>query len=645
MVLQPRALAWPLLYAASATAFYLPGSAPTTYHRGDSVPLLVNSLKSFVWSRSGDYSWQAAHDAYSPQFGFCAPSPDKLERVPTSLGSTLFGDRLYNSLFDIKMLEPATCKPLCVTHLDHTQLDALKNGGLDLFHDWSVDELPIAQLYRDPFMTEDYYSPGIPLGLIDLDFRVNEQGWFESVPQNWTLNNHFRLILEYHRPKHLKDAYRIVGALVQPKSIDSLGTRTVPDCTVTEPLLLVNDSSSGQQIAYTYDVVWKESTTPWATRWDYYLRAWDQEIHIVSLVSSIVIALFLCLVAALAIARLLSKDIRRYNALSSIPLTAHDSDQDDGFMDKNGWKSLDKEVARPPRNRMWLSILVGNGVQVMLMGSVTLVFACLGVLSPANRGGLTNALITTWTLFGFFAGYIASRIYLTWNGQALYKLILYTSILLPTALLGTLFVLNFWLIGADSAGAIPFWTFVQLAALWYGIQVPLAIVGGWAGARKGAFSHPLSINDNPREIPAQPLYLHPIFSALSAGVLPFVAGFMKMFFLLQSVFGSKLYFAFGYMFFASLVLCVTTALTSVLATYIHLMRGDYRWQSRSLMIGVASAFYLLLYLLLFWTTKLRIHGITNKVLYLSYVGGVCAIFGLVVGTVSFLSSAFFIKLI
>lgn len=45
---------------------------------------------------------------------------------------------------------------------------------------------------------------------------------------------------------------------------------------------------------------------------------------------------------------------------------------------------------------------------------------------------------------------------------------------------------------------------------------------------------------------------------------------------MQSLFGAKAYYAFGFLALTSLVVALTTALTTVLFTYFHLCAEDYR---------------------------------------------------------------------
>jgi hypothetical protein len=57
------------------------------------------------------------------------------------------------------------------------------------------------------------------------------------------------------------------------------------------------------------------------------------------------------------------------------------------------------------------------------------------------------------------------------------------------------------------------------------------------------------------------------------------AGFFELYQILKSIFGSKAYYAFGFLGLSSLVVALTTALTSVLFCYFHLAREDYRFVS------------------------------------------------------------------
>jgi transmembrane 9 superfamily protein 2/4 len=63
-----------------------------------------------------------------------------------------------------------------------------------------------------------------------------------------------------------------------------------------------------------------------------------------------------------------------------------------------GWKLVHGDVFRPPTAIMLLSVSVSAGTQILVMTLVALIFACLGFLSPANRGALMTAVLVSQTL-------------------------------------------------------------------------------------------------------------------------------------------------------------------------------------------------------------------------------------------------------
>ena len=53
----------------------------------------------------------------------------------------------------------------------------------------------------------------------------------------------------------------------------------------------------------------QESDTPWATRWDHYLHIFDPRIHWFSLINSLVIVIFLCVMVSMILLRSVSRDV------------------------------------------------------------------------------------------------------------------------------------------------------------------------------------------------------------------------------------------------------------------------------------------------------------------------------------------------
>ncbi|KAN0064704.1 Transmembrane 9 superfamily member 2 [Thecaphora frezii] len=587
------------LLPAGAHAWYLPGSAPRSYHKGDPVPFTVNALEAKAFT--SQVKSVLMYDYYDPRFHFCQPEGGPRPESE-GLGSVLFGDRIYNSPIKATMLQNDVCREICRVRVTPEEASFINARIREEYAvNWMVDGLPVAESRKEVKTHEEFLSTGFALG------RLADEHFVPYDPP--ALNNHFDIYIDYHQRG--PDEYRVVGAKIYPLTVDSLngvsGAQS-PNCKAAGAAQLRNSSTN--DVAYTYNIYWKQSDTPWATRWDAYLKVFDPRIHWFSLVNSIVIVAFLCLMVGIILMRSVSRDIHRYNAI----------DLTEDVQEDFGWKLVHGEVFRPPRHPMLLSVLVGSGSQLVAMAAVTLVFALLGFLSPSNRGSLGTVMIVTWTLFGSIAGYMSSKTYASLGGVDWKKTIFLTATLFPSVVFAVVNLLNYFLIFSGSSGAVPFGTFFALIALWFLISVPLTLLGSVVGIRRGGFHHPVKVNSIPRQIPQQQTwYLRPLPSALMAGMLTFASGFLEIFFILSSMFGTKVYYAFGFLALAFIITGVTTATVTILFTYFHLCAEDYRWHWRSFTTGGAGGFWLLAYGLFFWSSRLELPGTANKVLFLGYL--------------------------
>jgi transmembrane 9 superfamily protein 2/4 len=171
---------------------------------------------------------------------------------------------------------------------------------------------------------------------------------------------------------------------------------------------------------------------------------------------------------AMIMMRTLHRDVVRYNSAE-----ASEEEQ----QEETGWKLIHGEVFRPPQYGSLFSIMVGTGVQVFAMTLLILIFAVLGFLSPANRGGLMTALLLLFVFMGVFAGYYSTRTYKMFKLTEWRKNTLYTALLFPGFFFGVFFILNLVIWGEESSGAVPFGTLVGLLMLWFGISLPLVYIG------------------------------------------------------------------------------------------------------------------------------------------------------------------------
>jgi transmembrane 9 superfamily protein 2/4 len=363
-----------LALAPTTSAFYFPGTAPTSYKEGDAVPLYVNHLTPA--DSQGDPKLRSviAYDYYHAPFHFCQPEGGP-KYIRESLGSILFGDRIQTSPFDLKMGKNETCKALCEASYasdDSVFVNSRIYQGYDL--NWLIDGLPAAQLLNDPSTEEPFYSPGFALGLLD-----------EDTPM---FNNHYDIRIDYHESS--KGSYRVVGVLVEPWSLrDSkmLGNGNA-ECGSEQTPVVLNENVENK-VTFTYSVHWHLSPTPFATRWDKYLHVYDPKIHWFSLINSAVIVVFLVTMVSTILVRTLKKDIARYNRLEQFALDdfGENDDVEDGVAEDSGWKLVHGDVFRPPKNPLFLSVLVGNGAQLFAMTALT-----IGRISPILLNNSTDTL-------------------------------------------------------------------------------------------------------------------------------------------------------------------------------------------------------------------------------------------------------------
>jgi transmembrane 9 superfamily protein 2/4 len=185
------------------------------------------------------------------------------------------------------------------------------------------------------------------------------------------------------------------------------------------PMILSTTGTT--KVQFTYSVTWIPSDTPWGTRWDHYLNTSDIRVHWFSIVNSVLVVMLLSGMVFVILLRTLNRDIARYN----------DGDNTEDAQEEFGWKLVHGDVFRAPRHRTLLSVLVGNGAQILLMALATLGFAAIGVLSPASRGSLPTAMLVFYIFFGSVAGYVSTRIYKLLGGEAWRSTVIMTAMLIP----------------------------------------------------------------------------------------------------------------------------------------------------------------------------------------------------------------------
>ncbi|KAG5852764.1 hypothetical protein ANANG_G00066020 [Anguilla anguilla] len=597
------------------SSFYLPGLAPVSFcekgqqaDKEQDVPdcrseieLFVNRLDSVESVLPYEYT----------AFDFCSEESEK--RPSENLGQVLFGERIEPSPYKFEFKKKEECKHVCTKTYskdkadDKAKLDFLKKGMLlNYQHHWIVDNMPVTWCY-DVEDGQKFCNPGFPIGCYVTDAGRPKDACVVNSDFNdkdtFYIFNHVDITIYYHMVENEAAGARLVAAKMEPKSYKHKSADK-PDCTGA-PMDLSNKFSGDLKIPYTYSVQFVEDQKiRWASRWDYILESMPHtNIQWFSIMNSLVIVLFLSGMVAMIMLRTLHKDIARYNQMDSV------EDAQEEF----GWKLVHGDVFRPPRKGMLLSVFLGSGTQIFIMTFVTLFFACLGFLSPANRGALMTCAVVLWVLLGTPAGYVAARLYKSFGGEKWKTNVLLTAFLCPGIVFADFFLMNLILWGR-----------------------------AYFGFKKSGIEHPVRTNQIPRQIPEQSFYTKPLPGIIMGGILPFGCIFIQLFFILNSIWSHQMYYMFGFLFLVFIILLITCSEATILLCYFHLCAEDYHWQWRSFLTSGFTAVYFLVYAVHYFFSKLQITGLASTILYFGYTMIMALIFFLFTGTIGFFACFWFV---
>ncbi|XP_071070104.1 transmembrane 9 superfamily member 1 isoform X2 [Dasypus novemcinctus] len=329
----------------------------THYKAGDPVILYVNKVGPY-------HNPQETYHYY--QLPVCCP--EKIRHKSLSLGEVLDGDRMAESLYEIRFRENVEKRILCHLQLSSAQVEQLRQAIEELYYfEFVLDDLPIRGFVG--YMEESGFLPhSHKIGL-------------------WT---HLDFHLEFHGDRIIFANVSVRD--VKPHSLDGLRPEEFLGLT------------------HTYSVRWSETSVEYRSdrrRGDdggFFPRT--LEIHWLSIINSMVLVFLLVGFVAVILMRVLRNDLARYNLDEETTPGGSGDDFDQG---DNGWKIIHTDVFRFPPYRGLLCAVLGVGAQFLALGTVPFFLTWSVVNSVHWANGSTQALpattilllLTVWLLVGF----------------------------------------------------------------------------------------------------------------------------------------------------------------------------------------------------------------------------------------------------
>ena len=546
----------------------------------------------------------------------------KVKKAEDTLGEILTGESFYSTEYKANTNKDKFCQSLCYNTFDENQVKVIqKLIKRRYFTNWIVDKLPAGLIIYDKETktTSLRYTNGIPLGFIQ-----NKEFYIYNHLQ-------FHILLN----KIDEDRYNVVGFNILPMSIKHNKDKST--CAKEGKDVLKNFKLSPQplvkgDILFTYDIVYEYSDITLASRWDHY-RTSKASIHWTGIVITEILVVCATLFIVYILKNNLNKDISEYNYRVS---QLEDIDEYD-------WKQISGDVFRPPsRNVLLLSSMLGTGIQLLTMFTVTLILGMLGFVNPEKRLNIINIGILLYCFSGIFGGYISANFYRFWGGTSWIQASICTSLLFPGTLILGYILVNIVLTLEKSNAAVQFYDILSLFVLWLFCTFPLILIGSFFGFKSNKINAAVPVNKIPSIIPEKPWYLHYKYITFLTGIIGFATIFIELNYIMGALWRHQIYFLGAFLWIAFLLFIIVVGEMSVLVVYFNLCYGDYNWWWKSFIVRSSPVIFFVLYSIIYFF-YLRITRFSAMVVYFGMMTLISSIAMFICGTVSVLFTMGFIN--
>ncbi|KAJ5073182.1 transmembrane 9 superfamily member [Anaeramoeba ignava] len=521
-------------------------------------------------------------------FPFC--SATKSPKHPReSLGEALLGNQLYDSGIKLKFEVDQEEMVLCSQKLTQEAISIFKNAiKYEFFYEFFVDGLPV-------------------YGLIG------------------TMKNDVPLIFTHKN-------FQITHTSFQILEVD-----IVPD----NP----QEFYVGEDITFTYSVYWEEINGDFNQRFTKYLDNdfFKHKTHLLSIINSTLLMLVAVIVAFSILKRVINKDYIEFKKSDQSEYLQELGLGESISREKASWKELQEDVFRSPKHLEIFSSFIGIGIQISIT-SILFIIQNLFFSYYETRGTSMNAFIITYIFTSFFSGFFSGGYYSLNHGRNWIKNIVITTSCLPAIGLIIVFFVNFIAFIYKSVNYVPFGTIILLLIIWIFVVLPINIFGAIIGRNFNFFkSYPIRNVSEIERPKRKSRNSHVRLLIFSTGIIPFACILIELHFILSSFWSYRIYYVYGFLFLIFLILIISIACVTVILVYVLLNNEEHRWHWISFFASSSTALYAFLYSIYYFYFRTKMEGVFQIIFYFSYTTLICLIFGLMCGSVGFLSAYFFVR--
>ena len=518
------------------------------------------------------------------------------------------------------------CQILCYNQFSHESINLMhalinKNYFINLY----LDNLPVVlRNFNIELNTSSFdLSSGIPLGYMYDNY--------------YYIYNHYEFHILIN--KKSKTKYNVVGFQVVPLSIKH--DMNKPLCSNSSEEINNNFDKEKQilnefvnNILFTYDIIFENSTKTFAYRWDFY-KPKKTRIHWYGIIISQSIILSLTIIIFFFFIRNINIEINQYNQkVGSLEI-----------IDFYTWKELSGDVFRAPiKKPILLSSLIGNGFQLFCTISLTLFLEVFDFLDKNKRVNIFNIGIAFFCIMGLPSGFISAKIYQFFKGRNWVKNGILTSLIFPGLSFCGLFIINIFLIIEKASSAFNFMDLLSLLLFWMFLIFPLILFGSFLGFKSKEIKAPCKTNPIPSYISDKPWYLNYKLVIFITGIISFASFFIELNFIMNSLWRHQIYYIATFLLISFILFVLICSEISIMVIFLNLCYGDYNWWWKSFLIGGSPVIYFILFSIIYFY-KLNITGFSSAIVYCGIMGLISIITLFVCGSISVLITFIFVKFI